>query len=194
DHCLRRRLDGARHRPAAASRMSDASPATMRTLAFGELELGVWGLVWNQQLAVVSAARAPLVLSFESDRIDSDGVALERIVESECTISYEDEDGDAPHPPVTARLCRLSGSIEIAGRARSVELPGIELEHHVPAITELDSLRVVLAWFGADDALAVSAARPDRASGQDRDTVTAAMFEPDGPLAIDEARLSTTYG
>ena len=45
-HAVRRRLDGARHRPAAAPVVSPVAAGTVRTLAFGELGTGVWVCVW----------------------------------------------------------------------------------------------------------------------------------------------------
>jgi hypothetical protein len=161
--------------------MSAGSANTLRTLAFGELDSGQWGLVWKlgdaDEVRIGTAA-------------DGAGLAVEP--GHEWTIAHKaDEDGDELPAPVTARICTVTVGAAEVQPARHL---GIEVEQTVDGFGELDSLRQVLAWFAPDDALAVSAARPRKAGGHDRDHMIAAMFEPDGPLAIDEARLSTTYG
>ena len=160
---------------------SDAS-ATLRTLAFGDLDSGDWGLVWRlgdaDPVIAGPAAFAATEPVFEPE--------LEWTVTQE---PGEDGDDDVPEP-VTARI----GTVRSDRDGQPVEHLGIEVVHLLDAFGELDSLRQVLAWFAPDDALAVSSARPRKSAGHDRDHLLAAMHEPDGALAIDEARMSTTYG
>ena len=161
-----------------------AAPATttLRTLAFGDLESGRWGVVWTP-------ADGEAVAILDGALVDGIEFTLEPL--SECTIAYEAEDGDEAPAPLTARICRVS---VIGASETAPDCLGLEVTQGAPALAELDSFRQVLAWFADDDALAVSAARPRKAAGHDRDEVLAAMIEPNGPIAIDEARLSTTYG
>jgi hypothetical protein len=166
-----------------------AAPTTvLRTLAFGDLESGSWGVIWtpegSERVAIVDGARP-------------EGIELEFEPLNEWTIAYSSAEGDDQSDDdanrMTVRTGRVSGRLTTAAVTEPLDLPGLELKCNVPALTELDSLRQVLAWFADDDALAVSAGRPRKAAGHDRDEVLAAMIEPDGALAIDEARLSTTY-
>jgi hypothetical protein len=166
-----------------------AAPTTvLRTLAFGDLESGSWGVIWTPEgsegVAIVDGVRA--------EEIE---LALEPL--NEWTIAYSTTEGedqsDDDANRVSARTGRVTGRLTTAAGTQPLDLPGLELTCSVPPLDELDSLRQVLAWFADDDALAVSSGRPRKAAGHDRDEVLAAMIEPDGPLAIDEARLSTTY-
>jgi hypothetical protein len=166
-----------------------AAPTTvLRTLAFGDLESGSWGVVWTPEggeaVAIVDGVRAEGI-----------EVSLEPV--NEWTIAYStaegEEQSDDAAQQLTARTGRVTGALTTAGATQPLDLPGLELTCRLPALGELDSLRQVLAWFADDDALAVSSSRPRKAAGHDRDEVLAAMIEPNGPLAIDEARLSTTY-
>jgi hypothetical protein len=160
--------------------MTTAAATAQRTLAFGDLESGRWGVVWTP-------ADGDAVAILDGARVEGLDFALEPL--SECTIAYEAKDGGEAPAPLTARICRVSATGE-----HEFDCLGLEVTQGAPQLDELDSFRQVLAWFADDDALTVSAARPRKAAGHDRDEVLAAMIEPDGPLAIDEARLSTTYG
>jgi hypothetical protein len=51
----------------------------------------------------------------------------------------------------------------------------------------------VCAWFDPAHGLSVVALRPRKARGQDADVLSAVALEPEGPLAIEDPRLSTTY-
>lgn len=162
--------------------MSFASPLALRTLAFGDLDSGRWGLVsaigGDDLLAGAAAAAAELAVEPAHEWTVVNGAG---------------EEGEQDVPPLlSARICTVR--VREQPGAEPVEHLGIEIAHAIGDFAELDSLRQVLAWFAPDDALAVSCERPLRTAGHDHDRVLAAMFEPDGPLAIDEARLSTTYG
>jgi hypothetical protein len=56
-----------------------------------------------------------------------------------------------------------------------------------------ESLRVVSAWFGGENGLAVLAARPRRARGHDGELLAAVMVEGGVPVPVTDPRLSTTY-
>jgi hypothetical protein len=163
--------------------VTTAAATALRTLAFGDLESARWGLVWTP-------AEGDTVAILDGARVEGLEFALEPL--SECTIAYEAKDGDEAPAPLTARICRIS--VSGGATTEALDCLGLEVLQGAPRLDELDSFRQVLAWFADDDALTVSAARPRKAGGHDRDEVLAAMIEPDGPLAIDEARLSTTYG
>lgn len=179
--------------------MSAAASAPLRTLAFGGPDSGSWGLVWSLGDDAVAAcaghAAAVAPAGLGPDRVEADGIALEVSSLHEITIAYEPGDDEATAPaPLSARICQVSGRLALPTGELAVDHLGIEVSHMLDEFGALDSFRQVLAWFAPDDALAVSSARPRKTAGHDRDQVLAAMFEPDGPLAIDETRLSTTYG
>jgi hypothetical protein len=150
-----------------------------RLIAFGDLETA-WGVaLWASRPRFVlvagdpeTAPLAPAVELCESGEIAGEGILL-RV-----------EDGPSPG-------CRIEG--EIAGLG-SVSLLGAGAPLALDRLPELDSLRLVLAWIGEDDVLALTSSRPRGADGHGRDETVAEVHEPGGPLALAEARLSSTYG
>jgi hypothetical protein len=79
------------------------------------------------------------------------------------------------------------------GVGRDVDCLGLRSYAADADLHSLDSVRQVLAWFAPDDGIALSSRRPRGAKGHDRDAVAAIVLEPDGPVAVAEGRLSTTY-
>jgi hypothetical protein len=185
--------------------MIGAPTVPLSTLAFGDAQADLWGVVWGARdaVAIIGGSRTGATVSIDSAAQDAgavraDGLTLEVEVIGECEISYQDaSDSDAEASDadvVTAQICAVAGTASLDGDPQTVDCLGLRVMQAAPDPAGLDSLRQVLAWFAPGDALAVAAARPRRSAGHDRDEVTAAMFEPAGPLGIDEARLSTTYG
>ncbi|MHB8695993.1 MAG: hypothetical protein ACYDHH_32665 [Solirubrobacteraceae bacterium] len=185
--------------------MIGAPTVPLSTLAFGDQEADLWGVVWGagDAVAIIGGSRTGASVPIDSaaqeaSAVQADGLALEVEVIGECEISYQDEsdsDADASDAEVVAaQICRITGTASLDGEPQTVDCLGLRVTHAAPDPAGLDSLRQVLAWFAPDDAVAVAAARPRRSAGHDRDDVVAVTFEPAGPLGIDEARLSTTYG
>jgi hypothetical protein len=57
----------------------------------------------------------------------------------------------------------------------------------------MESVRTIGAWLGEDRAVGLQAVRRPGEKGHDREAISAWMLGEDGPLALSEARLSTTY-
>jgi hypothetical protein len=184
-----------------------APPGTaLRTLAFGDLDAGLWVAsagAADQVTAVVASAltadqrpassvvpivsvRAQLAGSAPDEQWELTGDALQLRVTVENRWRVP---GDGPF----AQPCRVAGRLELDGVEREVDCLGVRSSVPDLNLRALDSLRQVLVWFADDDAIALSSVRPRGAEGQDRDVVAAAVFEPEGRLEVEEGRLSTTY-
>lgn len=158
----------------------------LRTLTFGDLESGVWGLAWdlgaNQPgLTLVgdrTGTAAPTITLADDWGLSGDGVELESEVEG---VEQSDQ------------LATVRGHLRIGGSDHHVSCNGrraMRLELDPQAF---DSVRDVSAWFGADDGIALTATRPRRSSGHQDDDLTAVVFEAGHALPVVDARLSTSY-
>ncbi len=179
--------------------MSALAPAALRTLAFGDLALGLWGLVWSagETVAAVGSLR-PGAGAAETLTVALAGAGPEGEwrVEDPVIALRATAAGPASDPEPDGgwtQLCRIEGRLSVDGGERALACLGVRDEQPVPDLSELEAFRQVLAWFAEDDALALSAARPRGASGQERDELSAIVFEPRGPARVHDARLSTTY-
>jgi hypothetical protein len=190
--------------------MTDGSPAALRTLAFGDLERGLWGAfvasagagagsgsgsVAHALAAIASLesgspiTAAPVRLAGEAPDEDWEltGPDLRlRVTPHEATPI--DPAGDR-----SVQICRVTGSVALDGAEREVDCLGLRTLAAGMDPRSLDSVRQVLAWFGPDDAVALCSRRPRGAKGHDRDAVVATVLEPEGPVAVADPRLSTTY-
>lgn len=172
----------------------------LRTLAFGEVELGIWGSAWDLgdggPAFVAAGARGsaaaldrPPRLELSDDEtgswwLASEELELESVPESEpATVSHGFD-----------QLVRVRGRLRAAGSDFEVDYLGTRAARDGFEPSGLDSIRSVSAWFGPDLGLAVLAARPAGAAGHDHDLVTASLFEQGRSLMIEDPRLSTTYG
>jgi hypothetical protein len=184
--------------------MSNGSPAGLRTLAFGDLETGLWG-----------AALAPLLAGAATDTVAAIASLESGAPTSAAPVRLKGEAPDedwgltgpdlrlrvtpvqaTPADPVgdrLAQLCLVTGSVLLDGAEREVECLGLRTLAAGVDLRSLDSVRQVLAWFAPDDGIALCARRPRGAKGHDRDAVAATVLEPEGPVAVADPRLSTTY-
>ena len=92
------------------------------------------------------------------------------------------------------QACVVSGVVRVAGRDHTVDCGG--QRGHTwgePDWTRLESARTVAAWWGSELGLALTAVRPADAQSHADEPVWAALLRPDGVLAVEEPRLSTTY-
>ncbi len=60
-------------------------------------------------------------------------------------------------------------------------------------LPKLESVRGLSGWFGADQGLTLLALRPAGRRGQEDDLIAATVFDPEGWMAVDDPRISTTY-
>lgn len=178
--------------------MSAASSSPLRTLAFGDLEAGIWGFVWGDaepRLALgtlpASTALGGVPARLGGSRPDEEWtVAADRV---ELVVSPETEAAGAPAIAGFDQLCRVRGEAVIDGSEREFNLPGRRGERSELDLGRFDAVRDVCAWFAPGDGVILSSLRPRGAKGHDRDVVAAAVFEPGGIRPVADPRLSTTY-
>ncbi len=174
-----------------------AVPApTLRTLAFGDPDGRIWGgaldagstaLVFGADDTTGAAAgKQAIAWSQDAQGWRLAGEAFELLV------------SPAPLADPTAQppeeLCQVSGRIVLGGVEHAVQCPGARSVATGPNVGEIESMRAVSGWFGDDDAVSLLALRPIGSSGSDRDRLVATVFGPEGPVTVDEPRLSTSYG
>lgn len=186
--------------------MSANATAGIRALAFGHLDAGVWGCVWagEQPVAVIGgldgtgspdSGAVTIVGSSENEdwRIagrdwGSAGDQLELVV------TPASAPARAASLPGFEQLCRVTGRYALGGIEHAVDSLGLRALRDPLDLGRLDSVRALFAWFEPDEGLSLTALRPRGARGHDADTVTATVFEPERPTAVEDPRLSTTYG
>lgn len=175
-----------------------AIPATsLRTLAFGDLEIGIWGAAaaGTEAVVAVAAIDGPTPISAvgatlaagpgDTWELSGPGLALR--------LEAEDPARDTGAPNRLAQVCQVTGTVTLDGIERDIGCLGLRSAVTGVDLSSLDSIRQVLTWFGEDDGIVLSALRPRGTKGHDRDDVTATVLEPEGPVDVAEGRLSTTY-
>jgi hypothetical protein len=181
--------------------MTAVLPA-LHTIAFGDLDTGSWGAAWggSEPLLTVGDRSGSRTLSATVDgsradgewRLSADGVSLLLAPVGEPAPTGGEDDG-------FDQLCRVTGRFELDGSAREVDSLGRRgTRPREVDLKRCDSVRDVSAWFGpddgvADEGIAVVAMRANGAHGHEADVVTAALVEANGPVAVADPRLSTTY-
>ena len=175
--------------------------AAVRTVAFGDVDAGLWGVVWlpsgSDGFVAVGAPGGAcstitaLVAEGSDPTADwsfaADSVTLTVVAESEpAQLRFEGTDFGG-----FDQLCRVRGAVTIDGGDHPVDCFGRRGRRSDPSGAE--SVRDLAAWFGDDEGLAVVSLRPARAAGHDADAISAALFEGGSPIGVAEPRLSTTY-
>jgi hypothetical protein len=169
-----------------------------RTLAFGDLDGTAWGVAWFPD---------PSLPGFVALGSGEDAVTIEGSLEPddegsgwrlhgygvELNISPAGEDPHDLRGEFDA-VCRVHGGMTVEAVEHDVDCLG-RLAVHAAAgeLDKFESVRDVCAWFDPNHGLSLVAMRPRKARGQESDVLSAVALEPDGPLAIDDPRLSTTY-
>jgi hypothetical protein len=180
--------------------VSAVTARTLRTVAFVAPEDAIWGVGVIGEHAALAAGElreatastgAPAAFSLspaDEEHWQLAGAAGELLIIP------------AGDPVRSARfgglhqLCLVRGQVIAAGNPRPIESVGLRTV--LPAVgpgTEFVSLREVSAWFGPAEAIALTALRPARARGHDRDVILASLFNPAGCECVADPRLSTTY-
>lgn len=181
-----------------------ASPRGLRTLAFGEVDGTAWGAAWlpegGEALAALGAgAREAVVAGLrlstgaEGDdwRLEGDGATLvvapvgDAVPTSTADGSLEGSD----------QLCRVTGRFALDSSEQTVDCLGVRT--WFSAALELDrfeSIRAVASWFEPGEALALTAFRTRKAKAHDGDLLAGAVITPEGSIAVEDPRLTTTYG
>jgi hypothetical protein len=173
----------------------------LRTLAFGDDS--VWGASWCSDsggaaltaLGDGSQTMSMLGVGLSEDGADASGewrleatdVALVASPAGELVDVRAAEDGLEGWD----QLCRVTGrfgehEVDCLG-LRSSLADGVDL-------TRFASIRAVSVWFGPEEAFALTAFRPRKAKHHDDDLLAAAVLAAEGAPAVEDPRLSTTYG
>jgi hypothetical protein len=185
--------------------VSAAGSIRLRTLAFGDLDAGIWGYAigalddppLSAHLGTIdgrAAADGPASIAVlgtgEPLRLTAGGSVLtfSPSLESPAVLS------SAEGAETQVELCRVTGTVLLDGAEHAVDCLGqsgtrtLDLE-----LGKLESLRDLMAWFSPGDALALVSLRPRRTKGHDRDLAATVLLEEGGALPVQEPRLSTTY-
>ncbi len=185
--------------------MSAAASIRLRTLAFGDLDAGIWGYAigalgtppLSAHLGTIDGratadgpASVAVPATGEPLRLTAGGSVLtfSPSLESPAVLS------SAEGTETQVELCRVTGTVLLDGAEYAVDCLGqsgtrtLDLE-----LGKLESLRDLMAWFSPGDALALVSLRPRRTKGHDRDLAATVLLEEGGALPVQEPRLSTTY-
>jgi hypothetical protein len=155
----------------------------LRTVTFGDLEAGTWGVFWGPFAAIDGTLLPSPTIegtsSQEDWRLIADGAEL--------TVTAA---GPASPPDAFAQLCRVHGqvgerAIDCLGRR------GSDPQELDPS--RFESVREISAWFEPDEGLALVALRPRKARDHGADVVTAALLDRAETVTVADPRLSTTY-
>jgi hypothetical protein len=171
----------------------------LRTLAFGDLETGIWGAGWGGEepfLAVGVGLDAPGAsldaAALAGTRADEDwrleGAAVELV------ISADVEPAVVPDSAGFDQLCRIRGTATVSGASHEVDCVGRRGTRNDLELATLDSLRDISVWFGPEHGVALTALRPEGVSGHGEDRINVAVFEAGQLVQVADPRLSTTYG
>ncbi len=176
-----------------------ASPPVLRTIAFAEQKPGAWGAVWSLGGAsFVALADGPNV-TVGSAALEGADPASDWTVRADgidLTISGDPEMAVAPEDGTERfdQLCRVSGRFRSGEAESDVGCLGLRGTRVLDRDLErTDSIRGIGAVFENGDGIGLVAVRPRRAKGHGADAVSAAVLEADGPVDVDDPRLSTTY-
>jgi len=92
------------------------------------------------------------------------------------------------------QLCNVTGSVRHGGRSHPVRCLG-QRGHQwgTPDWSRIELARTLTAWMGADRAVTLTAVRPAKAKHHDEEAVSGFLIDRGEPLAIFDARVSTTY-
>jgi hypothetical protein len=178
--------------------------SALRTLAFGDLERGIWGAAWVpvDDGAALTALGGGDAMTFGSDlrfsvdeaggewRLAGERAALTVLPVGKALAVGSNDDRIEGFD----QLCQVTGRFSLGGAEVEVESLGLRtLRSGGFDFGKLDSVRAVSTWFEPDEGLAVMAFRGRKAKAHDGDVVTAAVLGPESSAAVEDPRLSTTY-
>lgn len=168
----------------------------LKTVSFGDVETGTWGVVWEldgHRYALFGAPPAPEAAAVDVtiDESASDvswwvagpGIELEVAPEGE---PAEFEDG-------FDQVVRVRGSWSKDDVEHPVDCFGRRGARDSIDPARFEAVRDVSAWFEPDLGMAVVAARPRGSTSHDDDVVSASVLEEGHSLRVSDPRLSTTY-
>jgi len=176
--------------------LTPTAASALRIVTFGDLDTGIWGATWASSDAALalraggSALTAPATIETGDEGEDwtlrADGVEL--------TVSPEAEPVSSEVLGGFDQLGRLSGHATLSdGNTVTIEALCRRGIRDALRPGAADSIRDVSCWFEPDRGLALTAVRPRKTKGHDRDLIAAAVLDVEGAHPIAEPRLSTTY-
>jgi hypothetical protein len=184
--------------------MTTAVATQFRTLSFGDIGGEVWGAAMHAQSPAfvfgvhgeIGSAAGPEAIEWSRDgrgwRLAGEGIELDVEPLGEDPPHSDDPSAEAGLTAV-GDLCRVQGVISVAGSEHPVDCVGTRCTVDGIDVESLGSVRAVSGWFGDDAALALVALRPRRGVGHESDLIAATLFDPEGWVAVQDPRLSTTY-
>jgi hypothetical protein len=184
--------------------MTASDSSQLRTLAFGDVDGGIWGAAISGPAPVFAfgdaagstasgtAPQATWTADGRGWRLAGDGFDLhvepagEDLDPSEAADETEAVSG-------FQELCRVQGTVSLSGSECAVDCVGTRCVIEGVDAGSLGSARAVSGWFGEDEAFMLLALRAAGGVGQEEDLVAATLFDPEGWVPVSDPRLSTTY-
>ena len=172
------------------------SDGPVKTCAFGDLDAGLWGIVWAPGTGELAAHIDLGEQQIGVERLEGDGLEANWRLSGEGTdlvLSAVGEKADLSlgqyglHEQV--QLCAVEG------RVGDVEFrcAGQRSVRSAVAADGVESLRELGAWFGEREGVAVAVARPSGARSHDEDAIGAVLFEDGRVASVAEPRVSSVY-
>jgi hypothetical protein len=169
--------------------LTPATSPALRIVTFGNLDTGVWGAVCSAEQTAIAlrsgdvemTGPATLTAASEEWTVSAEGLELtvSPLGESVPNAAFDGFDQ-------LARVTGTAGANEVTGICRRGSRGAIELGGS-------ESVRDVSCWFEPDRGLALTAVRPRKSKGHDRDLVAAAVLDLEAEHTVADPRLSTTY-
>jgi len=173
--------------------MNAMSAPTAPIAIFGDYAADLWGVVIggdDAHVAVAGLTDADVVL--RAAELDLDNGETWELTGAGCALRIECADpttatGGGEH---AIELCSVSGSATIAGTEREFDVGGVRSA--ALTTTDIDSIRLLAAWFPAGHEITLLSTRPRGAKGQDHDAISVVARGEEHALVFDP-RLSSTY-
>jgi hypothetical protein len=184
--------------------MTPSEASQLRTVAFGDVDGGIWGAAVSGAAPVLAfgdaggatATSGTVEATWTPDgrgwRLAGDGFDL-----------HVEPAGEELEQPAAAdetqavsgfqELCRVQGTVTLAGGPRTVDCVGTRCVIEGVDAGSLGSARAVSGWFADDEAFMLLALRAADGVGQESDLIAATLFDPEGWVPVNDPRLSTTY-
>jgi hypothetical protein len=178
--------------------VSTLTASALRTLAFGDLDAGLWGAAWGGAEPFVALGALPAASSALGGlaRIDGACATDDWTVSgqsAELTVSPRSEPAPSPEIDGFDQLCRVRGQFVLGGTEHQVDSLGRRGCRPELDLQTFETIRDISAWFEPDEGIALTALRPRGAAGHDHDIVVASLFEAAAAVPVPDPRLSTTY-
>lgn len=183
--------------------MTPARQSALRTVAFGNLDTGLWGAAVatgdQPAVAVIGAGDGAQAVEVALDGTSSgdawtlagDGVELMITALGEPVTGAGASD---PGQEGFDQLCRVDGRLTRDGREQEVSTLGVRGTRGTTlGAGGFGSMRDVAVWFEQGDGMSLAAFRPAGAKGHDSDVVSASVLGAESAGPVEDPRLSTTY-